>query len=252
MEHRIEILIQDPWFLVVNKPIGLLTQAPAGIPNLQESLVVQLASPGGAKPFIGIPHRLDRMTSGVVVVARNQRALRRLCDQFAARTIEKVYLAWVASPGTAPSVPGSGRELPETGVWEDWMRKVPDEPRAEITPPGAEGARIASLSYRVLATRQDRDGASEKLLRIRLNTGRMHQIRLQCGSRGLPIIGDRLYGSTQAWGNVDENYREPPIALHAYKLGFRHPKTAEPIVATAPTPTEFPWGDWLETSSEIQ
>ncbi|MFO0011465.1 MAG: pseudouridine synthase, partial [Planctomycetota bacterium] len=90
----IEILIDDPWFLVINKPIDLLTQAVAGVPSVQSMLIDQLRN-GPSKPFVGIPHRLDRMTSGVMVVARNQRALRRLCDQFAARSVHKEYLAWV-------------------------------------------------------------------------------------------------------------------------------------------------------------
>jgi 23S rRNA pseudouridine1911/1915/1917 synthase len=140
----ITVLHEDAWFLVVNKPVHLLTQAPEGIPSLQAQLLVQHAREGAPKPFIGIPHRLDRMTSGAVVIARNQRALRRLCDQFAARTIEKVYLAWV-----------HGTPKP-SDTFVDSMRKVENEPRAEIVDSSEEGSRTASLSYRDRASRSSK------------------------------------------------------------------------------------------------
>lgn len=225
----IPILLEDPWFLVLNKPVHLLTQAPAGIPNLQSSLVSQLQQPNAPTPFIGIPHRLDRMTSGAVIVARNQRALRRLCDQFAARTVHKIYLAWV-----------HGAPRP-SDTFTDSIRKVPDEPRAEVVEENAQGARNASLGYETLLTRTDHNGTLSTLVKIRLGTGRMHQIRLQFGHRGHPILGDSLYGSQSTWGNRPDHFREPPMALHAWQIDFHHPKTAERISVTAPVPTEFPW-----------
>ena len=93
----IEILLESSWFLVINKPSGVLTQAVPGIDSVQTLLVRQLQDkdPEAPKPFIGIPHRLDRVTSGAMVVARNQRALRRLSDQFAARKVNKIYHAMV-------------------------------------------------------------------------------------------------------------------------------------------------------------
>jgi RluA family pseudouridine synthase len=225
----IPILLEDPWFFVLNKPVHLLTQAPAGIPNLQSSLVSQLQQPNAPTPFIGIPHRLDRMTSGAVVVARNQRALRRLCDQFAARTVNKIYLAWIY-----------GTPKPSDTL-VDSIRKVPDEPRAEVVEENAPGARIASLEYETLLTRSDPNGSAITLVKIRLGTGRMHQIRLQFGCRKHPILGDTLYGSQSPWGTRPDHFREPPMALHAWQIDFHHPKTAERITVTAPVPSEFPW-----------
>ncbi len=227
----IEILVQDPWFLVVHKPVDLLTQAIETLPSLQSRLADQLSAPGLPKPFIGMPHRLDRMTSGTIVVARNQRSLRRLCDQFATRTVVKEYLAWVSGL------------VPTEGTWVDTMRKVPDEPRAEITSIDQAHARDATLEYRVIQQRTNAHNEPESLLLIRLGTGRMHQIRLQCGSRGFPILGDRLYGSQNTWGPEGQTYREPPIALHAYRLTFHHPKSAEKIAALALPPPNFPWGN---------
>lgn len=230
----IEILIDDPWFLVVNKPIDLLSQAIDTLPSLQSRLIEQLSQSDSPTPFIGMPHRLDRMTSGTVVVARNQRALRRLCDQFAARSVVKEYLAWVSG------------DIPAEGTWEDIMRKVPDQPRAELTSADSEHAKPASLNYRVLAKRVGSQNQVESLLMIQLGTGRMHQIRLQCASRGFPILGDRLYASPWNWGETAgpnaKTYREPALALHAFRLTFHHPKTAERIVAMADPPADFPWG----------
>jgi len=231
----IEILIDDPWFLVVNKPIDLLTQAIDTLPSLQSRLIEQQTNDAAPKPFIGIPHRLDRMTSGALVVARNQRSLRQLCQQFVARIVGKEYLAWVS--GNPPS----------QGSWEDLMRKVPNEPRAELCSLDQEHSRTATLDYRVLRQRTNAQNQPESLLLIQLGTGRMHQIRLQCGSRGFPILGDRLYGSCCQWdpetGSPAPVYREPPIALHAYRLTFHHPQTAVAVAAVAPPPSAFPWGN---------
>jgi 23S rRNA pseudouridine1911/1915/1917 synthase len=225
----IELLLADPWFLVLNKPIDLLTQAPPHLESVQRRLVEQLAPSMPATPFIGIPHRLDRMTSGAMVVARNQRALRRLCDQFASRKVLKEYIAWVHG------------SVPEQGEWVDTLRKVPDEPRAEVVDAGNEDGRLATLSYRLVHTMHCPDGTCRSLVRIALGTGRMHQIRLQFGSRGHSIIGDALYGSACLWGDAQPTLREPPIALHAFRIGFHHPKNGEFVSVHALPPAEFPW-----------
>jgi RluA family pseudouridine synthase len=237
----IEILLEDPWFLVINKPPHLLSQALPTIPSVQSQLVEQLAERMPSTPFIGIPHRLDRMTSGVMVIARNQRALKRLCEQFASRKVAKQYLAWVHGI------------VPQAARWQDTMRKVPDEPRAEMVAADSENGRIAALSFERLQRRDatadrqlDADGVyqprgSRSLVKIQLETGRMHQIRLQFGARGHAVLGDGLYGSDCSWGNRHPNWREPPIALHAFRLQFFHPKTGEATSVCAKPPSEFPW-----------
>lgn len=226
----IELLLEDPWFLVLNKPIDLLTQAPAHLESVQRRLVEQLAPSMAATPFIGIPHRLDRMTSGAMVVARNQRALRRLCDQFASRKVRKEYIAWVHG------------SVPEQGEWVDTLRKVPDEARAEVVDASHEDGRLATLSYRLIQTVHGTDGTCRSLVRIALGTGRMHQIRIQFASRGHCILGDAQYGSSCHWGDAQAISREPPIALHAFRIGFHHPKNGEFVSVHAPPPAEFPWG----------
>lgn len=231
----IEILLEDPWFLVINKPPHLLSQALPTISSVQAELIKQLADRMPSTPFVGIPHRLDRMTSGVMVIARNQRALKRLCEQFASRKVIKHYLAWVHGI------------VPESARWQDTMRKVPDQPRAEMVTADSEDGRIAALSFErlqhreAIADRQCDPRGSRSLVKIELETGRMHQIRLQFGARGHAILGDALYGSDCTWGERRSDWREPPIALHAFRLQFFHPKTGEATSVIAKPPSDFPW-----------
>jgi 23S rRNA pseudouridine1911/1915/1917 synthase len=233
----IEVLIEDPWFLVVNKPIDLLTQAVAGVPSVQSQLIEQLRV-NASNPFIGIPHRLDRMTSGVLVVARNQRALRRLSEQFAARSVRKEYLAWVFG------------NVEDEGVWTDWIRKIPDVAKAEFVGSDVEGARLAELEFQTLDRRSIGSQGLEtgfphrrevSLVQVALKTGRMHQIRVQFASRGHPILGDATYGGGIDFMSQERETREPMLALHAYRLEFSHPKTAERVTAQAPIPQGYPW-----------
>jgi len=225
----IEILLEHPWFLVINKPTGVLTQAVPGIESVQTLLVKQLKErdPNGPVPFVGMPHRLDRVTSGTMVVARNQRALRRLSDQFAARTVRKLYHAVIPF-------------MPERfGRWTDWIRKIPNEAKAEIVTPETESAKEAILAFRVI-------GDSEMTLHgvrirvstveIELETGRMHQIRLQFATHGFPILGDSLYGSPFRWMEAEPGERESPIALHALSIEFRNPQNAEHVKVVVQPP----------------
>lgn len=216
------ILLEQPHFLVVNKPAGLFTQAAQGIDSLQNRLVELLAHRDrhAGTPFIGLPHRLDRETSGAILIARNQRALKRFGEQFHSRKISKFYLTAV-----------HGVVSPSTSSWHDHVRKVADHPMAEICARDASGAKPAHLDMRCLSCNE-----SGSLLLIQLHTGRMHQIRIQAASRGYPILGDQLYCSTTP---VDAQNREKMLhfmALHSLRIEFRHPQTAKLTAATAPLP----------------
>jgi 23S rRNA pseudouridine1911/1915/1917 synthase len=226
----IEILHENAWFLVINKPSGILTQAIPGIESVQTTLVKQLheRDPAAATPFIGIPHRLDRVTSGAMVVARNQRALKRLSDQFASRKVTKIYHAIV------PKI----KESAET-TWTDWMRKVPDEARAELVPESDPDAKQAVLRFHAVE-HFTLGELPASLVEIELETGRMHQIRLQFASHGYPILGDSLYGSPVQWLGAIPGERESPIALHARKIEFRHPQNAELVSTIARYPAGWP------------
>jgi 23S rRNA pseudouridine1911/1915/1917 synthase len=220
-------LFEDHHLLAVNKPAPLLTQAPPGVPNL-ESLAkayikAKYAKPGGV--YLGVPHRLDRPVSGVVCFARNTKAAQRVHAQFEHHQVRKVYWALV-----------EGDVTPDTGVCENWLRKVPDEPRAERAKEGEPGAKLAMLEYRVLRRLGDRT-----LVELLPLTGRMHQLRVQMAWRGHPVLGDEMYGSTRAFGPVAEQPRDRVVALHARSLTITHPFTTQPLTWVAPLPAY--WGD---------
>jgi 23S rRNA pseudouridine1911/1915/1917 synthase len=223
MPETLTILYEDNHCLAVAKPAPLLTQGvPPGIPTL-EALVKAYLKERYDKPgnvYLGIPHRLDRPVSGVVVFARNTKAARRLAEQFQRRQVTKIY--WAAVEGDVQ---------PAEGTWTDWLLKLPEEARTERVPPETPGAREAVLSYRCLHR-----AADCTVLEVRPKTGRMHQIRVQAATRGWPVRGDVLYGSRLPFGPPAELPRERVIALHARELTFLHPIRYEPITVQAPVP----------------
>jgi 23S rRNA pseudouridine1911/1915/1917 synthase len=216
------ILFEDNHCLAVNKPAGLLTQGvPPQVPSLEGQVKAYLKERyhKAGNVYLGIPHRLDRPVSGVVVFARNTKAARRLAEQFQDRQVQKVYWAMV-----------EGEVAPAAGQWEDWVQKIPQEARAIGVTADTPGARRARLRYRVLKV-----AAGRTLLEIYPDTGRMHQIRVQAAGRGWPIVGDALYGSSQTFGPAAPLPRDRAIALHARSLTFLHPIRYEPITVTAAT-----------------
>ena len=228
MEHPLTILFEDNHCLAVAKPGGLLTQGvPAGIPSLEGMVKAYLKERyhKQGNVYLGIPHRLDRPVSGVVLFARNTKAARRLAEQFQQRQVRKIYWAFVE---TGASVP------PEEGLWENWLLKLPEEARSEVVPADTPGARRALLRYRRLHT-----GPAGTLLEIQPETGRMHQIRVQAAVRGWPIRGDHLYGSRLPFGPPVELPRDRVIALHAHSLTVLHPIRYEPITLVAPLPESW-------------
>lgn len=217
----IDILYEAGPCLVVNKPAGLSTQAPPGIDSL-ETRVKEFYRQRREQPtgnvYLGVPHRLDRPVSGAIVFARHVRAARRLSEQFEARLVRKLY--WVCV---------EGQVQPDAGTWRDCLRKIPGEAQAEIVPEEHAEARPAVLHYRTLGITP-----WGSWLEVELETGRMHQVRIQAASRGWPVVGDRQYGATTSFGPQFDDPRSRAIALHARSLEFRHPMTREPVQVLAP------------------
>jgi len=217
------VLFEDHHLIAVNKPAGVMTQAPAGVPSLEADVKAYIkeryAKPAGV--YLGIPHRLDRPVSGVIVFCRNTKAAQRVAEQFQQHKVTKVYWGLV-----------EGNVADDAGEWRDFIRKVGDEARAEVVPPDAEGAKEAITAYRVL-----RREADSTLLELTPRTGRMHQLRVQAGARGHPVMGDVLYGSTRPFGPAAELPRDRVIALHARRLVFEHPFRKTPVELDAPVPS---------------
>ncbi|RIK78372.1 MAG: RluA family pseudouridine synthase [Planctomycetota bacterium] len=223
----LEILYDDGPCLVVNKPAGVLTQAPLGIDSL-EVRVKQFyrqreGKPPDANIYLGVPHRLDRPVSGAIAFARHQRAAMRISKQFERRTVTKAYWAVVA-----------GAVTPLVGTWRDFLHKRHGMAQAEVVAEDHPAAKLAVLHYRV----KWQDGA-RSWLEITLETGRTHQIRIQAASRGHAVVGDAQYGSTTPFGDQAADPRDRPIALHARYLAFRHPMTDAAVEITAPLPATW-------------
>ena len=220
----LDILLEDNHCLAVNKAAGRLVQGDvtgdASLYDLvRDYLKVKYQKPG--EVYLGLVHRLDRPTSGVVLLARTSKAAARLSEQFRAGTVEKFYLALVEGAG-----------LPDQGEWRDHLTK--DEARnvVHVVAEGTKGGQEALVAYRVLDRRGERT-----LVELRPRTGRSHQLRVQLASRGFPIVGDLKYG---AKGPIHTLKGQPRIALHAQVLNFTHPTRRESIELSAPLPADWP------------
>lgn len=237
----LDILHEASGVLAVAKPSGIPTQAAPGIESVESMVRAHLFGaapaldrgptkrrhPGG---YLGVPHRLDRAVSGVLLLATTPRAARHLSRQFERRQITKTYLAVTSLTGTTP---------PSTTPfeWRDLIRKVPDEARSEVVLDGTSEAREAITTGEILATR-----GPHRLLALSPRTGRMHQLRVQSASRGMPVLGDSLYGGCTEGSHAD--FRAQPIALHAWRIGFQDPDTGTSIHVICPPPRGFLWDDW--------
>jgi 23S rRNA pseudouridine1911/1915/1917 synthase len=220
----LEVLYEDNHCLAVNKPARLLSQGDeTGDPSLVALAAAYLKEryrkPGNV--YVGLVHRLDRPTSGVVLLARTSKAAARLSAQFRSGEIAKVYRAVV-----------EGCPEPPEGEWADRLEKDRSVNRSRVLDQEDEPGRTARVAYRVL----DRGGAWSTL-ELRPATGRSHQLRVQLAHRGLPIVGDRKYGARSLLKAADGGRR---IALHARELTFKHPTREEIVSVVAPLPADWP------------
>jgi len=214
----LDVLFEDDDLIVINKPAGMTVHPGAGqrehtLVNALLSHCAGLSGVGG-KERPGIVHRLDKETSGCLVVAKNDMAHRELSKQFAARTVEKIYLALVAGKLRKPA-----------GVIDEKIGRHPvHRKRMQVSP---HRGRTARTEYRVI---RSSDAAS--LIECRLHSGRTHQIRVHLHHLGHPVLGDKVYGPRFA-----KNF--PRQMLHAWKLGFRHPRTSQWKTFEASLPVDF-------------
>ncbi len=216
LQIPVDIAFEDQSILVVNKQAGVLVHPNYNV--LQANLVSELVASGKLErpvPFVFdhmIAHRLDRGTTGLVVIARTARALRRLRRQFKHRKVKKEYLAVV-----------SGVPSADQGIIDQPIYKPVGSRRRVVEAQGKQSV----TGYRVLERR-----GNYALVRLRLHTGRTHQIRVHLAWLGHPIAGDGLYGGPQV-EEIDHQL------LHAELLGFRHPHHGRWVEFRVPPPTDF-------------
>lgn len=212
-----KILFEDNHILVVEKPVNMLVQADNTKDNdllteLKKYIKDKYNKPGNV--YLGLVHRLDRPVGGVMVFARTSKAASRLSNQVRENTVTKKYLAVV-----------DGIVKEKAGILEDYLLKIESDNKTIVDKNG----KYAKLEYEVIGVK---DGKS--LVKIKLHTGRSHQIRVQFSSRNYPLWGDQKYNKNALVGEQ--------IALWSYHLEFVHPTTKELLKFTdLPPLDEYPW-----------
>jgi len=207
--EELSILFEDEWIVAIQKPSGLSVHPGSGLREYTVADYFRTHYPDSATLFKekdrpGIVHRLDKDTSGILLMGKNPPVVDALQNEFRQRKIKKTYLAWVDGVVKTPF-----RRISTPIIRHPRLRI-----RYTTAKPDAPGSREALTEFRLLAVR-----GNKSLLRIRLFTGRTHQIRVHMSSIGHPICGDHLYGSHTSL----QGFSEAGIMLHAHRLSFQHP-----------------------------
>lgn len=229
-----KVLYEDNHIIIVSKQSGEIVQGDkTGDTPLSETVAGYLkekyAKPGNV--FVGVPHRLDRPVSGIVVLAKTSKALSRLNDMFRNGNVDKRYLAIVKN-----------RPPKDEGQLENWLARNEKQNRSFAYDREVPGSKKAILKYRLIAS-----SVNYHLLEIELLTGRHHQIRCQLSKMGCPIKGDLKYGAERS--NPDGS-----ISLHAWHVTFEHPVSHRTIDIYAPLPDDSLWQSFsanLKTGDDL-
>jgi 23S rRNA pseudouridine1911/1915/1917 synthase len=220
-KENLQVLFEDNHIIIVNKRSGDITQGDKTgdkpLSDVAKEYLKEKYNKAG-NVFLGVVHRLDRPTSGVIIFARTSKALERLNKMLRDKEINKTYWAVV-------------KEHPkkEKDTLINFLKKNPKNNKSSVYSKEIEGSKKAILHYKIL---KKLDNYS--LLEIDLETGRHHQIRAQLSAIGFPIKGDLKYG-------FNRNNKDGSIHLHARKIEFIHPVSKEPVSIVAPTPKEVIW-----------
>lgn len=210
-QETVEILYSDPDILVCIKPARVLsTDEPGGLPSLVRAAL------GNETADVRTVHRLDRVVSGIMVLARNAKAASELSRQIREGEFEKEYMAVI-----------HGKPEKQEGTLTDLLYRDKARKMTMVATEPAKGVQEAILNYWVLNTAED-----ISRVRVLLKTGRTHQIRVQFASRNMPLVGERKYSTLE----------DPcEIALWSHRIGFTHPATGKWVEFSKEPPRIYPW-----------
>lgn len=230
----LDILYEDGDLAVLSKAAGMTVHAGGGVHSgtLVNALLHHFDSLStlGGESRPGIVHRLDRLTSGAIVVAKHDRAHQALAAQFQSRRVRKTY--WALVHGNPEKHKSKGRPIESDGqVWRRLEMPIRRDPRQRVKMSARSSGRASQTDFRVLRT----NGAFS-LLEVRIATGRTHQIRVHLAAIGHPVVGDRLYGAP---ARVPEAGGVQRFFLHSREIRFAHPVSGEAMCVAAPLPPEF-------------
>ena len=220
-KNNLQILFEDNHIIVINKRSGDITQGDKTGDKPLSDVVKEYIKDNENKPgnvYLGVVHRLDRPTSGIVIFAKTSKALERLNKALRDKKIHKTYWAVV-----------NKQDIPKKQTLSHYLVKNPKNNKSNVCKATTQGAKHAILHYEVIKVLDN-----FQLLEIELETGRHHQIRVQLSTLGCTIKGDLKYGAKRS--NKDGS-----IHLHARKITFIHPVKKEPITLTAPVPNDVIW-----------
>ena len=215
---NLQVIHENDDYIVVNKKSGLISEKSPYESLTVEDQVFKHVLKSQPKPYIGVTHRLDRVTSGLLIFAKKKSILVEFNKLFSSRKVQKTYLAIV-----------SKKPLKSKGTLTNFLVKNNLEKRAELVDSKTKESLDCRLSYRVIA-----QNAHGYLLEVKPTTGRFHQIRAQLSHMGNPIIGDQKYGS-------DQSYLPLSVCLHAWKLSYQVDGSKELITFEAPLPQNKYW-----------
>ena len=205
--QKLNVIYEDNHIIVVEKIVNIPSQGDKTgdvdmLSSIKDYLREKYQKPGNV--YLGLIHRLDRPVGGVMVFAKTSKAAARLSEQVREKAFQKEYLVVV-----------NGKMKSQKGEWKDWLFKNERANMSKVVPEGTKNAKQASLEYEVLKYNEE---INLSVVRVKLHTGRHHQIRVQFSSRGHSIYGDQKYGGR---GHGKQ------IALWAYRLTIFHPITKE-------------------------
>lgn len=211
-----KIIFEDSHLAVVDKPAGLLSQEDAsGVPSLVDWLRKHFR-----RHYVGTIHRLDRNTSGIMLFAKRTKAASRLSEALRENKIHRTYLAWLHG------------NIREPQRWRHWLLKDENKNIVKAVLPKTFGAKEAVLNLRPVR-HAEKGGVKLTLAEIELETGRSHQIRVQCAAKGFPLAGDMKYGKEPG----AQIFNRP--ALHSFRVEFPHPMSGETLRFIAEMPDDL-------------